>query len=121
MKYLVNLFFLIFVITNCCSQNFKKNNCSENLEITFLSKSKGKLFFDEHKSTNDYLNIVIDKSGISYKGNYFKSEDEFENSVLIDSTLQKQTNVIIGVENSSPFFCFYGCHLLAQISKFKLD
>ncbi|MEE9362254.1 MAG: hypothetical protein V3U92_06625 [Cellulophaga sp.] len=57
---------LFFINFSTYSQKYKKNNCSEDLEITFLDKDDAEWETKNHSVARNYLNIKIDAASILY-------------------------------------------------------
>ncbi len=105
----LNLFILLLVMhISSFSQDFEKNNCSDSLQIKFIGKNEAETTFKEHKLATEYLNIIINESGIYYKGKLFSYSDKslLSNVIREEVDLTKSFLLRVGINNYSKFEIF---------------
>jgi len=106
MKTNLILILLLSINFQLYSQNTKKNNCSEKLQITFLDIETAKGELKNHTTARNYLNIVVDKTGIFYMNKNLRDKSHLESLIKKDNTLLNEFNAVIGINNEAQFEIF---------------
>ncbi|WP_074405998.1 MULTISPECIES: hypothetical protein [Aquimarina] len=117
MKKIILLLLFLAINFQLFSQNTKKNNCSEKLQVTFLSRETAKWELKNHTTARDYLNIVVDEKGIFYKNETLRDGSHLERLIKKDNTLFNEFNAVIGIYNEAKFEIF--TDLLCWLNNFE--
>ena len=120
MKTIITFSLFFFFTLSSFSQfiDYRKNSCSYDLEITFVTRYKAEQYYEDHVSSVPYLNLIINDDGVICKGEEITTYEELFQAINENDSIKDkyEINVAIGIENNTPFSAF--TDLICWMSEF---